>query len=93
MKKGLLLGAIAVATVVSLGCCGCNKQIVDLDYKYTKIHTTFDGENYQCYKINSWTDYENGEQLQVDIDGYGKVLISSYNSILIKDKCPYCDKN
>ena len=46
MKKVLLLGAIAVATVVSLGCCGCNKQVFDFDYKFNKIHATFDGEHW-----------------------------------------------
>lgn len=86
-KVGLL-----ILTIMSIVClASCNYEVFDTTYGYKKVHTTFDGEEYKCYEINSWTDYE-GEQIQVDIKGYGKVLLSSYTSYLIEDKCPYCDR-
>ena len=89
MKKVLSLLSFVLLSVFLTS---CNYEILDVQYKFNKVHATFDGENYQCYEIKSWTDYE-GEQIQVDIKGYGKVLLSSYNSILVEDKCPYYDKS
>ena len=89
MKKIIVLLLI----FMTLFCIsGCNYNVIDTNYEFHKVHATFDGVNYQCYEINSWTDYD-GEQIQVDIKDYGIVLLSSYNSYLIKDKCPYCEAN
>lgn len=93
-KRRILIYILAavIIFVILVTSVGCNYQIVDFNYKFTKVHMSFDGEHYQCYNIESWRDYEDGEQIQVDIDGYGTVLASSVNAILIQDKCPYCDK-
>ena len=84
MKK-LLLGLLLVFT---LTLTGCNKQLIDLNYSYKKVHIY---ETNTCYDISSWTDYEDGEQLQVHIKGKGKILISSTSCFLVEDKCPICD--
>ena len=88
MKK---IGLLILSLMCAVCLMSCNYDVFDTTYGYKKVHTTFDGVEYKCYEINSWTDYD-GEQIQVDIKGYGKVLLSSYNSCLIEDKCPYCDK-
>lgn len=80
MKKEILL--------VSLLLTGCNKQIVDLNYRFDKIHIY---ESNKCYEITSWKDYEDGEQVQVNLVGYGTILISSTDCILVADSCPFCD--
>ena len=82
MKKILLLSLCTILL------CGCNYQMVDLDYNYKKVHLY--GTN-KCYEINSWKDYEDGEQIQVDIKGSGKILLSSYSCFLVQDNCPICD--
>ena len=84
MKK-LLLGLLLVFT---LALTGCNKQLIDWNYSYKKVHIY---ETNTCYDISSWTDYEDGEQLQVHIKGKGKILISSMSCFLVDDKCPICD--
>jgi hypothetical protein len=84
MKK-LLLGLLLVFT---LTLTGCNKQIFDFDNSFKKVHLY---ETDCCYEINSWRDYEDGEQLQLDIKGKGKILISSMSCFLVDDKCPICD--
>lgn len=89
MRKISLL-IITLMCMICLTSCG-NYEVFDTTYDFKKVHTTFDGVEYKCYEISSWTDYE-GEQIQVDIVGYGKVILSSYNSCLIENKCPYCDQ-
>ena len=84
MKK-LLLTLLVAAT---LSMAGCNKQIVDLNYKFAKVHVF---ETHHCYEIDSWTDYEDGDQIQVGIKGCGKVLFHSNQIALIENKCPFCE--
>lgn len=84
MKKLLL----ALLLTLSLTLTGCNKQIFDFDYSFKKVHLYETG---CCYEINSWKDYEGGEQLQLDIKGKGNILVSSVSCFLVEDKCPICD--
>ena len=73
-KRRILIYILAavIIFVILVTSVGCNYQIVDFNYKFTKVHMSFDGEHYQCYDIDSWRDYEDGEQIQVDIDGPNK---------------------
>ena len=82
MKKviALLLAVIAVLSVCLL--TGCNKQMVDLTYSYEyAIIGLPNGETVEG-KVSSWTDYEDGDQLQVKIDGK-TYLVHSSNVVLI----------
>ena len=84
MKK-VLLGLIALSLVLLTG---CNYQVVDLNWKFTKVHVFETG---QCYEISSWKDYEDGDQIQVTIKNYGSCLFHSNQVVLIESKCPFCD--
>ena len=82
MKKiiALLLAVIAVLSACLLS--GCNKQMVDLTYSYEyAIIGLPNGETVEG-KVSSWTDYEDGDQLQVKIDGK-TYLVHSSNVVLI----------
>lgn len=48
---------------------GCNKQMIDLNYKFDKAYISL--PNGQCVegKIESWTDFEDGDQIQLKING------------------------
>ena len=84
MKKliALLLGIVAVLSVLVLS--GCNKQMVDLTYSYEyAIIGLPNGETVEG-KVSSWTDFEDGDQLQVKIDGK-TYLVHSSNVVLISD--------
>ena len=67
-----------------MGLTGCNKQIMDLTYSYERAilqlpdGTVIDG------KVQSWTDYEDGDQIQVKINGK-QYLIHSDNIVLISN--------
>jgi len=84
MKK-LFLAFIAVC---ALALTGCNYQLVDLNYNFTKVHIMDRG----CFEISSWKDYEDGDQIQVNIVGYGTCLFHANQIVLVENKCPICGR-
>ena len=84
MKKliALLLVVILALTVMLLA--GCNKQLVDLTYSYEyAIIGLPNGETVEG-KVSSWTAFEDGDQLQIRIDGK-TYLVHSSNVVLISN--------
>ena len=84
MKKiiALLLAVIVVMAASLLA--GCNKQMVDLTYSYEyAIIGLPNGETVEG-KVSSWTDFEDGDQIQVRIDGK-TYLVHSSNVVLISN--------
>ena len=81
MKK---LTALVLALILMVLMTGCNKQMVDLTYSYEyAIIGLPNGETVEG-KVSSWTDFEDGDQLQVKIDGK-TYLVHSSNVVLISD--------
>ena len=82
MKKVivLLLGVIVLLSFCLLA--GCNKQMVDLTYSYEYAIIGLPNGEVVEGKVSSWTDYEDGDQLQVKIDGK-TYLVHSSNVVLI----------
>lgn len=73
MKKKLLIIVAAVALMMT----GCNKQIIDTTYSFdTAIIKLQNGEVIEG-KIESWKDYEDGDQIQVKINGKTYLVHSS----------------
>ena len=84
MKKLL---AILLALVVILGTmvlAGCNKQMVDLTYSYEYAIIGLPNGEVVEGRVSSWTDFEDGDQIQVKIDGK-TYLVHSSNVVLISD--------
>lgn len=77
MKK-IVISALLIGT---LFISGCNKQILDLNYKYNYAYIQLQNGEVIEGRVETWQDYE-GEQLQVKIDGV-TYLTSSYNCTLI----------
>lgn len=84
MKKqiALLLAVIAALTFALLS--GCNKQMVDLTYSYEYAIIGLPNGEVVEGKVSSWTDFEDGDQIQVKIDGK-TYLVHSSNVVLISD--------
>lgn len=75
----LIVLILAVLTIVAL-LSGCNRQVIDLNYNFNyAIINTFDGTVEG--KVSSWRDFDDGDQLQVTIDGV-TYLTSATNVIL-----------
>ena len=84
MKKliALLLTVILILSVMLLA--GCNKQMVDLTYSYERAILSLPNGEVIEGKVSSWTDFEDGDQIQVRIDGK-TYLVHSSNIVLISD--------
>ena len=81
MKK---LTALVSALVLVLMLTGCNKQMVDLTYSYERAILSLPNGQVIDGKVSSWTDFEDGDQIQVRIDGK-TYLVHSSNIVLISD--------
>ena len=84
MKKliALLLCIIVALSVLVLS--GCNKQMLDLTYSYEYAIIALPNGEVVEGKVSSWTDYEDGDQLQVKINGK-TYLVHSTNVVLISN--------
>ena len=77
----LLLVTILVTVLVM---SGCNKQMVDLTYSYERAILSLPNGDVVEGKVTSWTDFEDGDQIQVRIEGK-PYLVHSSNIVLISD--------
>ena len=81
MKK---LTALVLALILVFLMAGCNKQMVDLTYSYERAVLSLPNGEIIEGKVSSWTDFEDGDQIQVRIDGK-TYLVHSSNIVLISD--------
>ena len=84
MKKAIafLLAVIVVLSALLLN--GCNKQMLDLTYSYEYAIIGLPNGEVVEGKVSSWTDYEDGDQLQVKIGGK-TYLVHSSNVVLVSN--------
>lgn len=85
MKKKLI--AIILAVLMILALCGFtsfgyNKQLFDLTYAFNEAVIGLPNGEYVRGKVDSWTDYENSDQIQVTVDGV-TYYTHSVNVVLI----------
>ena len=84
MKK-VIATILAVALLAALlVLAGCNKQMVDLTYSYEYAIIGLPNGEVVEGKVSSWTDFEDGDQLQVRINGK-TYLVHSSNVVLISN--------
>lgn len=49
--------------------CGCNYQMIDTKYTFDRAIIQLPDGTVVDGKVQSWRDYEDGDQIQVKIDG------------------------
>ena len=79
-----LLSAALILLAALLVLAGCNKQLVDMTYSYEYAIIALPNGEVVEGKVSSWTDFEDGDQLQVKIDGK-TYLVHSSNVVLISE--------
>lgn len=82
MKKFITLtlaGAMALCMMA-----GCNKQVIDVTYSFNKAIISLPNGTVVEGKVDSWKDYDDGDQVQVKIDG-NTYLVHSSNVVLINE--------
>ncbi len=82
MKKLIAL-ALTIILVVTLAACG-NMQIIDTTYSFERAIISLPNGEILEGKVTSWTDYEDGDQIQVKIDNK-TYLVHSSNIVLISE--------
>ena len=78
------LTTLVLALILMFLMTGCNKQMVDLTYSYERAIISLPNGEVIEGKVSSWTDFEDGDQIQVRIDGK-TYLVHSSNIVLISD--------
>ena len=81
MKKVI---AMILVLLMGLSLLGCNKQMVDLTYSYERAIIQLPNGEIVEGKVSSWTDFEDGDQIQVKIEGK-TYLVHSSNIVLISE--------
>lgn len=88
MKKivfALCIILAIIALFIATGCsadAGFNKQMFDLTYEFDEAIIAMPNGEIVEGKVQSWTDFEDGDQLQVKIDNV-TYLTHSENIVLI----------
>lgn len=82
MNSGIKHAVIAVLVFLLMVCIilsltGCNKDIFDLNYSFNYAYIDIPGGQHIEGKVQSWTDYDDGDQLQIKIDGVTYLTNSS----------------
>ena len=85
MKKKLLVAILMATTILGLAGCG-NKDMWDTNYTYDRAIIALPNGEVVEVEIYKWTDYEDGDQLQIIAKDGTVYLTSTLNCILINDK-------
>lgn len=80
-KTIILITLITLITILT----ACNKTMFDTNYTFDKAIIQ-KGDKEIIVDIESWTDYDDGEQLQLELTDGSVILVSSYNTILVCTK-------
>lgn len=83
MKKKLLAAILALGMVFSMS--ACNRQIIDLTYNYKYAIISLPNGEIIEGKVDSWKDFEDGDQLQVTINGV-TYLVHAADAVLMTEE-------
>ena len=68
MKKRVAL--IIFLAIILISCTGCyNKQFIDITCHYDRAIIYLPNGEIVEGKVSSWTDFEDGDSIQIKIDG------------------------
>ena len=78
-----ILFAIALVLLFAALLVGCNKQVIDTTFKYDYAVISLPDGRIVEGQLQAWRDYDDGDQLQVKING-ATYLVHSMNVALVK---------
>ena len=79
------ISLFVVLIVLAMILCGCTYDIVDTTYNFNRAIIRLPDGEIVAGEVEAWKDYEDGDQLQVKINGT-TYLTHSENVVLIKEK-------
>ncbi len=84
MKKKLLIGLTSLGLML-VGLTGCgNMQVLDTTYSFERAIISLPNGEIIEGEVQSWTDFEDADQIQVKIDGK-QYLTHISNVVLISE--------
>lgn len=84
MKRKILAALAVFIVVMSLLLVSCNMQVIDTTYSYDRAILSLPNGEVIDGKVTSWLDFEDGDQIQVKINGVS-YLVHSSNVVLIDE--------
>lgn len=85
MSKKFIFSALIFSIIFCLcGCIETNKQYFDTTLKFDKAIVSLPDGTVISGNVDSWTDFEDGDQIQVKIDGV-TYLVHASNVALISE--------
>lgn len=82
----MLAAILLVVAMMLMFLTGCNRQVIDTTFSYDNAILALPDGSVISGKIESWKDYDDGDQIQVKIDGT-TYLVHSVNIVLKQDLC------
>ena len=74
---------LIIALMMVLALTGCNRAVYDTAFKFDYAIIELQNGEVVEGKVESWLDFEDGDQIQVKVDGV-TYLVHSCNCTLIK---------
>lgn len=87
LKFGLIMKLILPLILCLMALTSCNQQIVDFNLKFDRAYVKI-GEEWKDIEVKMWTDYEDGDQIQLTLKDGTVILVHSYNCILYNGNLP-----
>lgn len=84
MKNKTVIVGLIIATML-LVLSGCNKQVFDTTWSFDKAIISLPDGTVISGPVEKWTDYADGDQIQVQVGG-STYLVHSSNIVLIAGK-------
>lgn len=83
-KNQILMVLLALMFILAAVLSGCNRQIIDVTYSFDKAIISLPNGEIVEGKVDSWKDYDDGDQIQVKVNGI-TYLVHSENIVLISE--------
>ena len=81
MKK---IALIIFLAIILVSCTGCyNKQLFDVTYHYDRAIVYLPNGEIVEGRVSSWTDFDDGDSIQVKIDG--KMYLTHVSNVCLID--------
>ncbi len=82
MSKKLICLALAILSLLIFA--GCNRQLIDTNFYFNRAILQLPNGEVIDGKVTSWRDYDDGDQIQVTMNGV-TYLVHSSNVALISE--------
>lgn len=92
MKKQFLLISLLLLTGLTLSACG-NQTFFDTTYTFNYAQIELPDGTVKTGEVKEWTDYTDGDQLQIKFEDGSTYLVHSSNAVLSVGKIQKVNNN